>query len=103
MSKPQKPHRYKEKKCPICGTLHKKRWECCSVECGVERRLQTPVTEQAKQNRREGLIKWKQTPQGEATNANLVNFDNEEQAAILPPINTDSPFFVEDGDVWTLA
>ena len=45
----------------------------------------------------------KQTPEGELTNMNLINFRNEENVTILPPQFVDSPYIVEDGDVWTLA
>ena len=98
-----KKDRYKEKKCPICSKLHKKRWDCCSMECGYIRKNQTPVTEQAKRNISAGLKRFKQTPEGELTNMNLLNFKKEENVAILPPQFIDTPYFVEDGDVWSLA
>ena len=96
-----KADRYKEKKCVVCGTLHKKRYDVCSKECGNTRR--GPASEETKRAISEGIRKWKETSQGELTTMNLRYRDKEEEVAILPPEFIDTPYTVEDGDVWTLA
>jgi len=101
--KERKKDRYKEKKCPICGRLHKKKYPCCSLECGRIQKAETPPTEEARKNMSIAQKLRKQTPEGELTNMNLINFRNEENVTILPPQFVDSQYIVEDGDVWTLA
>ena len=94
-------HRYKEKQCPVCGVLHKKKWPCCSFKCGIEFRSQTPPTEEAIKARAEGVKRWKHTDAGEAVTTNLKQFQKDEELMVVPPENIDSDYFVEDGDVWS--
>lgn len=98
-----KKHRYKEKKCPMCGLLHKKRWDCCSRECGIAFRSLTPVSEETKRSISEGVKKWKMTPEGENTNVNLLGVTQEDELVIPPFQDHDMSGFVEDGDVWVSA
>lgn len=90
--------RYKEKKCPICGILHKKKRQCCSVQCGLEFRSKTPVADHIKKKISEGIKRWKQTPAGEATNSNLNVMDEDNM--ILPPFESND-YYLEDGDIWS--
>jgi len=100
MKKKRAGDRYKEKQCPVCGVLHKKRWQCCSFKCGMEYRAQTLPTEEAIRARAEGVKRWKQTDKGEATNTNLKNFTQDDEL-VLPPTQYDNDFYIEDGDVWS--
>lgn len=93
------PHRYKEKECPVCGVLHKKRWPCCSYECSHELKRGVKKTEEHKEAISASVKRWKSTPEGELTNMNLVTVMDEDDM-ILPPSNDDNGFYVEDGDVW---
>lgn len=102
MKKKKPAHRYKEKQCPVCGVLHKKRWQCCSLKCGIEFRSLTPPTQEAVRARAEGVRRWKFTDKGEATNTNLKQYMNDDDFA-LPPEQHDNDYFLEDGDIWSPA
>lgn len=95
-----KQNRYKEKTCPICGSKHKKKRQCCSLKCGFIFRSQTPTSEEAKKNISDGIKKWKQTPKGESTNSNL-NTVLDEDDMLLPPIESNKDYYLEDGDIWS--
>lgn len=102
MKKAKPAHRYKEKQCPVCGVLHKKKYACCSYKCGLEYRSQTPPTEEAIKARAEGVKRWKQTDAGEAVLTNLKQFKKDEELMVVPPEINDN-YFIEDGDVWSPA
>ncbi len=57
------PNVYREKSCPTCGTLHRKKGLFCSRSCGNGR----DHTEEDKKVRRKKLIEYNQTPEGIAT------------------------------------
>lgn len=96
-------HRYKEKKCPMCGIIHKKRYICCSYACGLEYRSLTPPTEKAIKARAIGVKKWKHTDAGEALLTNLKQFQKDEELMVVPPKDIDNDYIIEDGVVWSLA
>ena len=102
MKKKPAAHRYKEKKCPMCSVLHKKRHTCCSYKCGLEYRSQTLPTEEAIRARAEGVKRWKHTDAGEAVLTNLKQYSKEEELMVVPPEDNGN-YFIEDGDVWSLA
>ena len=56
---------YKQKTCPRCGTVHKKRGPYCSRSCGNVREH----TEEDKAIRSQKLLEYHQTPEGAATRA----------------------------------
>jgi hypothetical protein len=101
MKKDKSAHRYKEKKCPMCGLLHRKRHQCCSLKCGIEYRSLTPPTEEAIRSRAEGVKRWKQTDAGEAVSTNLKQFQKDEELMVVPPEDIYVSMYIEDGDVWT--
>lgn len=91
--------RYKEKKCPVCGVLHKKRWPCCSYECSHELKRGNKLSEETKEKISVALKKWKNTDEGELTNMNLLKVYDEDNM-VLPPIDMDHNGYIEDGDIW---
>ena len=61
-----------------------------------------PMPEHQKEAISKGITKWKKTEIGESTTMNLVTRDSEEDFA-LPPIMSDSSYYQEDGDVWSVV
>lgn len=59
--------RYKEKTCPTCGIVHKKRGPYCSRSCGNIREH----TEEDKVIRSQKLIEYHQTPEAAASRAKV--------------------------------
>lgn len=55
--------RYREKQCPSCGKIHKKRGPYCSRSCGGSRKH----TEEDKKKRSIKLKEYYQTPEGITT------------------------------------
>jgi hypothetical protein len=92
--------RYKEKQCPVCGITHKKRWPCCSYACSHELKKGVKKTEEQKKAISDSLKEWKKTEKGQLTNMNLIPMWGEEDL-VLPPVQDDTSFFVEDDDVWS--
>ena len=112
----QKPDRYREKTCPTCGTVHKKRGPYCSRSCGnarsftyAERKnLSDKMTQYmtsaegaensvaVKDHSVVARIKAKNKHDPDAAELSLEDFFLEPVVRELPDNQ-----FVQDGDLWT--
>lgn len=81
------PGIYKEKECPACATLHRKRGLYCCQSCANTERV---TTEDTKDKLRVAAYEYLQTPEGIA-NSKLINNPNrvtiDEFAVEVPDIN----------------
>ena len=90
---------YREKECPTCGALHKKRGPYCCRSCGNSR----VHSEEHKQllSRRQTEHLMSGTDQAEMQKWMLNNHDAPEP--VLPPTPTIADNqFIADGDLWTM-
>lgn len=80
------PGIYKEKECPACATIHRKRGQYCSQSCANSERV---TTEDTKDLLRVRAYEYLQTPEGIA-NAKMINNPNrvtiDEFAVDVPDI-----------------
>jgi hypothetical protein len=108
--------RYKEKTCPTCGTVHKKRGEYCSRSCG-NHRVHTAahkelLSAKAKANYATGEYiektenflaagKLAALKRNNPNDTDLQELNYED--LLLPPVVKALPDgkFVQDGDLWT--
>lgn len=81
------PGIYKEKECPSCYAVHRKRGLFCSQSCANESRI---VTDDTKHKLRVKAYEYLQTPEGIA-NAKLLNAEHrvsiEDFAVSVPDIS----------------
>ena len=97
------PGVYRLKKCPTCGTEHRKRGQYCSRSCGNHREFN--------QQHRENLAKsayerMTNTDEGQLLAFRLAELKrtglSDEDYTLLPPNSDTTPDgFVAGGDFWT--
>lgn len=86
------PDRYKEKKCPICEKLHKKRGNYCSEICGKSKR---PRTESELEKRSIKRKEFLSTPAGIIHQKKMTQAANYAQGKNVDAIVTMADFVVE--------
>lgn len=84
------PGVYREKTCPTCGTLHKKRGPYCSRSCGNIREH----TEETKEKISEARKDYFETPEGIAT--------KHKQSRITSARNTNTPIDILSPDDYAI-
>lgn len=110
MQTPAKKDRYKEKKCPTCGTLHKKQGPYCSQSCGNVRTFTAKQREEISKQRTEYMNAPEQAELRDQSRDAIaiarlsVKYGHNEITKLddyyLEPVK-ERDGFVEDGDYWT--
>lgn len=90
---------YKEKNCPNCGILHRKRGNYCGQSCANESRT---ITEATKQKMARSNAEYNMTPEGVAS-ARRASLRLSSQHKGLPPPVTIDDFLVDIPDTTDLS
>lgn len=90
---------YKEKKCPNCNILHRKRGNYCGQSCANESRI---ITEATKEKMARSNAEYLMTPEGVA-NSRRASFRLSSRHAGAPPPVTVEDFLVDIPDTTDLS
>jgi len=85
------PNQYREKVCPVCDTVHRKRGIHCGQSCANKQR---PISDNIRNNMRKVSYDYKLTPEGVAQNK-MINgtvFKADEYAVGVPDLRTIDDF-----------